>query len=97
MIIVHETFICKPGQASKLAKKFKEGMKDFKGLVHIITDLSGPFNKIVIVSQYESFVAYEQGWEEYQKDKEAMKRMEEAMTGYQDMYLTGSREFYKVW
>ena len=25
MIIVHDTFISKPGQASKLAKKFKEG------------------------------------------------------------------------
>ena len=44
MIHVHEIFICKPGNASKLAKKFKE-----------------------------------------------------AMAGYQDMYLTGSREIYQVW
>jgi hypothetical protein len=28
---------------------------------------------------------------------EAMKKMEEAMKGYQDMYLIGSREIFQVW
>ena len=28
MIIVHDTFICKPGNASKVAKMFKEAMAD---------------------------------------------------------------------
>jgi hypothetical protein len=32
-----------------------------------------------------------------QKDKDKMKKMEEAMAGYTDMYLTGSREIFRVW
>jgi len=31
------------------------------------------------------------------QDTEAMKKMQESMTGYQDMYLSGSREIYQVW
>src|SRR5688500_11700128 len=97
MIIVHDIFVCKPGNASKLVKKFKQAMEGNQELVNIMTDMTGPFNKIVIVTKYESLTAYEQDWQKYEKDKEAMKRMEEAMQGYQDMYLTGSREIYRVW
>jgi hypothetical protein len=32
-----------------------------------------------------------------QKDPAAAKKMEEAMKGYQDMYLTGSREIFQGW
>jgi hypothetical protein len=28
---------------------------------------------------------------------ETMKKMDEAMKGYQEMYLTGSREIFQVW
>jgi heme-degrading monooxygenase HmoA len=97
MIIVHDIFICKPGNASKLAKKFKEAMAGSSELVNIMTDMSGQFNKVVMVSKYDSLAAYEQSWEKYKEDTEAMKKMSEAMSGYQDMYLTGSREIYQVW
>ncbi|HEX6224639.1 MAG TPA: NIPSNAP family protein [Chryseolinea sp.] len=97
MIIVHDIFICKPGNASKLAKKFKEGMGGASELVNIMTDMTGQFNKVVMVTQHESLTAYEKSWEKYQEKSEEMKKMEEAMTGYQDMYLTGSREIYQVW
>ena len=97
MIIVHDIFICKPGNASKLAKKFKDAMTDSTELVNIMTDMTGPFNKVVIVSQYQSLTAYEQSWEKYKENNEAMKKMNDAMAGYQDMYLTGSREIYQVW
>jgi heme-degrading monooxygenase HmoA len=97
MIIVHDIFICKPGNASKLAKKFKEAMAGNNELVQIMTDLSGQYNRVVMVSSYESLTAYEQSWEKYKQDTEAMKKMNEAMAGYQDMYLTGSREIYQVW
>ena len=97
MIIVHDIFICKPGNASKLAKKFKEAMGSSKELVNIMTDVTGPYNKVVMVSQYENLTAYEQGWEKFKENTAEMKRMEEAMAGYQDMYLTGSREIYQVW
>lgn len=97
MIIVHDIFICKPGNASKLAKKFKEGMTGNDELVNIMTDMTGSFNKVVMVTKYENLSAYEKSWEKYNEDSEAMKKMKEAMAGYHDMYLTGSREIYQTW
>lgn len=97
MIIVHDIFICKPGNASKLAKKFKEAMSGNNELVNIMTDLSGQFNKVVMVTKYDSLAGFEQSFEKYKEQSEEVKKMMEAMSGYQDMYLTGSREIYQVW
>ncbi len=94
MIIIHDIFICKPGNASKVAKMFKSAMAGSRELVHIMTDMTGPYNK---VSQYENLAAYEKSFEKYKENTEEMKKMTEAMAGYQDMYLTGSREIYQVW
>lgn len=97
MIIVHDVFVCKPGNASKLAKKFKEGMSGSSELLHIMTDMSGQYNRVIMVSKYDSLTAYEQSWEKYKEESEANKKMAAAMEGYQEMYLTGSREIYQVW
>ena len=97
MIIVHDIFICKPGNASKVAKLFKEVMEGNEELVNIMTDMTGQFNKVVMVSKYESLTAYEQSREKYKQDSEEMKKMNEKMQGYTDMYLTGSPEIYQVW
>jgi len=96
MIIVHDIFICKPGNASKVAKLFKEVMTDSNELVNIMTDMTGDFNKVVMVTKYDSLAAYEQSFQKYMQDSEEMKKMKEKMQGYQDMYLTGSREIYRV-
>ena len=96
MIIVHDIFICKPGNASKLAKKFKEGTSDMTELVHIMTDAVGQFNKVVMVTQYENLTAYEQSFQKYTQHSDEMNKMQDAMEGYHDMYLTGSREIYQV-
>ena len=97
MIIVHDIFICKPGNASKFAKLFKEVMADNDELVNIMTDLTGDFNKVVMVTKYDSLTAYEQSFQKYMQDSEEMKKMKEKMQRYQDMYVTGSREIYQVW
>lgn len=97
MIIVHDIFICKPGNASKVAKMFKEAMEGSEELVNIMTDMTGQYNRVIMVSQYENLTAYEQSWEKYMQNSEEMKKMQEKMQGYQDMYLTGSREIYQVW
>lgn len=97
MIIVQDTFVCKPGNASKLAKKFKEAMQGLSEVQQILTDMSGQFNRVLIVSKYDSLTAYEQSWEKYKADSEEMKKMNEAMAGYTEMYLTGSREIFQVW
>jgi heme-degrading monooxygenase HmoA len=96
MLIVHDIFICKPGNASKLAKKFKEAMSDMSGFVHVMTDAVGQYNKVVVVSQYESFSAYEQSFQKYMQPSEETKKMEQAMEGYQEMYYKGSREIYQI-
>jgi hypothetical protein len=62
-----------------------------------MTDMTGQFNRVIIVSQYASLTEYEQSWEKYKENTVEMKKMEEAMKGYQDMYLTGSREIYQTW
>lgn len=97
MIIVHDIFICKPGNASKFAKLFKEVMADNKELVHIMTDLVGDFNKVVMVTQYESLSGYEQSFQKYINETEEMKQIKEKMKGYHDLYLTGSRQIFQVW
>ena len=97
MIIVHDIFVCKPGNASKMAKLFKEVMVDSKEVVNILTDMSGQFNRVIMVSKYDNLTAYEQSWEKYKENTEEMKKMQEKMKGYTDMYLTGSREIFQVW
>jgi heme-degrading monooxygenase HmoA len=97
MIIVQEIFVCKPGNASKLAKMFKTAMADSSELVNIMTDMTGQYNRVVIASKYENLAAYEQSWEKFKANAEAMKKMQESMAGYQDMYVSGSREIFQVW
>lgn len=97
MILVQETFICKPGNASKLAKLFNEAMVGRNELINILTDVTGEFNKVVMLSKYESLSAYEKHYQEYMQDSEEVKKRKEKMKGYQEMYLTGSREIFKVW
>jgi heme-degrading monooxygenase HmoA len=96
MIIVHDTFICKPGNASKLAKLFKEVMSASKEHVNVMTDMTGQYNKVVIVSKFDSLSAYENSWKEME-NSEQMKKMQESMKGYTEMYLTGSRDIFQVW
>jgi heme-degrading monooxygenase HmoA len=97
MIIVHDIFICKPGNASKVAKMFKEAMTGNSELVNIMTDMTGQYNKVVMVTKYDNLAAYEKSFEKYKEGSEEMKKMQAKMAGYQDMYLTGSREIYHVW
>lgn len=97
MIIVHDIFICKPGNASKMAKMFKEAMSGNSELVNIMTDMTGQYNRVVMVSRYDNLSAYEESFEKYKQQSEELKKMMEAMKGYHDLYLTGSREIYQVW
>jgi heme-degrading monooxygenase HmoA len=97
MIIVHDIFICKPGYASKVAKMFKEAMVGNRELVNIMTDMTGQYNRVIMVSQYEDLAAFGKSFETYKQDTEANRKMGEAMKGYHEMYLTGSREIFQVW
>jgi hypothetical protein len=100
MIIVHDTFVCKPGNASKLAKGFKEAMADSKEFVNIMTDMTGQYHRVIMVSQYENLAAYEEQFNQYMNPtpemKEQMAKME-AIGNMQEMYTSGGREIFKVW
>jgi hypothetical protein len=50
-----------------------------------------------MVSKYENLSAYEKSWEKYKQNTDEMKKMNEIMKGFHDMYQTGSREIYQVW
>ncbi len=97
MIIVHDIFICKPGNASKAAKMFKDAMADNTDVVNILTDMTGQYNRVIMVSKYDSLSAYEQSFQKYMQDNEEVKKMKEKMKDYHEMYLTGSREIFQVW
>ena len=96
MIIVHDIFVCKPGNASKLAKIFKEAMADRKN-VSVMTDVTGQYNRVVMASWFDNLDAWNKSMEEYMNPTPEMKEAMKKMEGYTDMYLTGSREIYRTW
>jgi hypothetical protein len=95
MLIVRETFVAKPGQASKLAKLMKEMFEadpNFKG--RVMTDMVGNYNTVVAESEVESLAE----WEKYMENMPEMSDdLKEKMKNYTDMYLTGKREIWRVW
>jgi hypothetical protein len=97
MIIVHDIFVCKPGNASKLAKLFKETMTHFKETKQILTDMTGQYNRVIMVSEFENLTAYEKSWEAYNNPTQEMKDAMKKMENYTEMYMNGSREIFKVW
>lgn len=97
MIVVHEIFVCKPGNASKMAKLFKEAMVADSHVVNVMTDMTGQFHRVIMVSQYENLTAYEKAFEEYKNPTPEMKQAMEKMGSMNEMYISGSREIFKVW
>jgi HKD family nuclease len=93
MLIIRESFIAKPGQAGKLAKLMQEAQKTFGNTkCRIMTDLTGEFNQVVMVTEIESLAEFESRMQEYSKNTAAREKMK----GYTDMYLTGERRIYQV-
>ena len=97
MIIVHDIFICKPGNASKIAKLFKEWADVVPAKnVQVMTDMTGQYHRVVIASSFENLTAYEEGMKTMGQTPEEKKVMEK-FSEMNDMYLSGSREIFKVW
>jgi hypothetical protein len=99
MIIVHDIFVCKPGNAGKLAKLFKEWADVRKKKnTYIMTDLTGQFHRIVVASNYDSLAAYEEENKNQAQNQSAEeKAMMEKFKDMNEMYVSGSREIFKVW
>ncbi len=98
MILTTDTFVCKPGNASKLAKMFKESMATQPGGKYVLTDMTGQWHRVIMVSEFDSLTDYDKKMEEMMKNPtEAMKKDMEKYKDMNDMYVSGSREIYKVW
>ena len=98
MIIVHDVFICKPGNASKLAKLFKEWADVMpKKNVSVMTDMTGQFHRVILVSTFESLAAYEEEMKNMGQQTPEEKKVMEKFKDMNDMYVSGSREIYKTW
>ena len=99
MIIVHDIFVCKPGNASKLAKLMKEWADIMpKKNTYVMTDMTGQFHRVIIATNYDSLAAYEEETKHMMENQTAEeKAMMEKFKDMNDMYATGSREIYKVW
>jgi hypothetical protein len=97
MISVHSVFVCKPGNAGKLAKLFKEwaDMKKERNM-SVLTDMTGQFHRVIIAEQYPSLAAYEE-LQQTMGQSEEEKKMMEKFKDMNEMYVSGSREVFKVW
>jgi hypothetical protein len=93
MIVVRNSFIAKPGQASKLAAQLKE-MASAGNLANhrVLTDLTGEFNRVVMEYEVESLSAFEETFKKYSSDPQ----IREKAKGYTDLWLTGTRELFRV-
>lgn len=102
MIIVHDTFVCKPGNASKLAKLFKEWVEVMKeetglgGQDYVMTDLTGQWHRVIMVSNHKSVTEWEKNFARMPTSTKG-KAMMKKFAKMNEMYISGSREIYKVW
>lgn len=97
MIIVHDIFICKPGNASKIAKLFKEwaDVTPQKN-VSVMTDVTGQYHRVIVASSFDSLTSYEEEMKNMGQSPEEKKAMEK-FKDMNEMYVSGSREIFKVW
>jgi multidrug efflux pump subunit AcrA (membrane-fusion protein) len=94
MIIVRNSFVAKPGQASKLAAQLKAAAAEGKLTnARILTDLTGDFNRVIMEFEAASIGEFETRIKEY----ETNEAFREKMKGYTDLWVTGHREILRVW
>jgi len=93
MIVVRNTFVCKPGNASKLAAVLKDAASVAPiGKARILTDMTGEFNRVVLEYEAEDFAGFEATMKEYRSNP----AFAEKMKGYTELYLTGTREIFLI-
>jgi len=93
MLIVRNSFVAKPGQASKLAAMFKDlGTAAQIPKYRVMTDVTGEFNRVFFEFEVASIAEFEQRLHEYSTNP----IFREKMQGYTDLWITGSREILRV-
>jgi len=93
MILIRNIFIARPGCASKLAAQLRTA-SGIAGMpkARVLTDITGDFNRVVLEFEAASVEEFGQHMHDYATN-EAVR---EAMKGYTDLWITGSRELLQV-
>jgi hypothetical protein len=93
MFVVRNTFIAKPGSASKLAAQLKEATAAFQMPgARIMTDITGDFNRVIMEHTADTLEEFEKRMQETM----ASPMYRERMAGYTELWITGSREILRV-
>ena len=93
MLVVRNSFVAKPGNASKLAAQLKEAAAAGKLPRHrILTDLTGEFNRVILEFEVENITEFEAQWKDYSSNEAFRAKMK----GYTDLWISGSREIMQV-
>ena len=93
MFVIRNTFIAKPGCASKLATQLKEASAAFQMTgARVMTDVTGEFNRVILEHSAESLEEFEKRMQETMGSPIYRERM----AGYTDLWITGSREVLRV-
>jgi len=93
MIVVRNSFVAKPGMASKLAAQLKEAAasQQMTGS-RVLTDLTGDFNRVILEYEAQNIGEFENRMKEYATNA----ALRDKMKGYTELYVTGSREILQV-
>ena len=93
MFVIRNTFIAKPGCASKLAAQLKEAVTTFEMPgARVLTDLTGDFNRVVMEHSAENLAEFEKRMQEVMSSQQYRDRM----AGYTELWVTGSREILRL-
>ena len=93
MFVVRNTFIAKPGCASKLAAQLKEASAAFQMTgSRVMTDITGDFNRVILEHTAESLEEFEKRMQETM----GSPIYREKLAGYTELWITGSREVLRV-
>ena len=97
MIVIRNTFHCRPGKAKELVAKLKASGKAMKSAkliagYRVMTDAVATFWTVVLETEHTSLEAWEKSFSEYGSHK----KIQVAMEGYMDLVDGGRREIWKV-
>ena len=93
MFVIRNTFVAKPGCASKLAAQLKEAVVAFQMPgARVMSDVTGDFNRVIMEHTAETLEEFEKRMQETM----GSPMYRERMAGYTELWITGSREVLRV-